>query len=153
MLGAFSPAALTLFVSATVVANAATSASTTTNPGPVVTSSAPAVPAPHDLRRTSDRNACLSHGGGSYCQDASHFRKPVLIWEWKGNLDAIDGFRLYQVTGGRTLAKQIPALLNQQITWGIQRARAGQCFVATAYAGSQESADSNQWCAPYTVAP
>jgi len=152
MLRAFFLAALMLFVLTAAAVDATTAPSTSASPG-AVTSGAPALAAPHDLRSTTDRNACVSHGGGSYCQNASHFRKPVLIWEWKGTLNAIDGFRLYELTGGRTVAKQIPALLNQQIIWGVQSARAGNCFVVTAYAGSHESADSNQWCAPYTVVP
>jgi len=146
---------LTLFVSATAAVLASTSPTPSSAPASASPATAPnaTLPAPYNLRRTTNRNDCLSHGGGSYCQNPSHFNAPVLIWAWKGNFSAIDGFRVYKVTGGRTLAKQVLAFLNQRVAWGISDVHAGFCFVVTAYKGTQESADSNTWCAPYTVVP
>ena len=145
-------AASALRAPASPTPSTASPAASPTPEAPMTAPSASILPAPYDLRRTTNRNDCRSHGGGSFCQNPSHLNKPVLIWEWKGNPSSLDGFRLYMLTGGRTLINQIPALLNQQIVFAYT-AHAGQCFVVTAYKGAHESADSNKWCAPYTVAP
>lgn len=125
----------------------AASSSTTANAHALV----PLLAAPYNLRRTSDKNECFSHGGGAYCQDQSQLRQTVLIWEWNGNLSSIGGFRFYKLTGGRHLDVQIPSGVNQKITWDAWTARPGTCFVVTAYTATQESADSNKYCVPYTV--
>jgi hypothetical protein len=130
----------------------ASSTTTTTQQNPAVVQPVGIV-APHDLRRTTDKNECFAHGGGVYCQDASQLRQPVLIWEWNGNLTTIDGFHLYKVTGGRSLAQDIPARLNQKITWSAWTAKPGTCYVVTAYKAQSESADSNKWCAPFVIEP
>ena len=150
----FLPVFLALLLSTTATLNAATSPIPSTAPvtTPMMAPNAPPLPTPFNLRRTTNRTDCVSHGGGSYCQNPSHLQKPVLIWEWKGNTNGLGGFRLYRLTGGRTLVNQLPALLNQQIVFA-STAHAGQCFVVTAYNGAQESPDSNKWCAPYTVVP
>ena len=136
-------------LSATALASSTT---TTTQQNPAVVQPVGIV-APHDLRRTTDKNECFAHGGGAYCQDASQLRQPVLIWEWNGNLTTIDGFHLYKVTGGRSLAQDIPARLNQKITWSAWTAKPGTCYVVTAYKAQSESADSNKWCAPFVIGP
>ena len=124
---------------------------TTTTSGAATRNVQAVIVAPYNLRRTTDKNECFAHGGGVYCQDPSQLRQPVLIWEWNGNLSTIDGFHLYKVTGGRTLAQDIPSRLNQKITWSAWTAKPGTCYVVTAYKGQAESADSNKWCVPFVV--
>jgi hypothetical protein len=138
--------AFALWVAMNAPADAASS-STTTNAHPLV----PYLAAPYNLRRTSDKNECFSHGGGAYCQDQSQLRQTVLIWEYNGSLSTIDGFRFYKLTGGRHLDVQIPSAINQKITWDAWTAKPGTCFAVTAYKGTQESADSNHYCVPFVV--
>jgi hypothetical protein len=129
-------------------ANAATTTTSTTTNTHVL---APMIAAPYNLRRTTDKNECFSHGGGAYCQDQSQLRQPVLIWEWNGNLSSIDGFRFYKVTGGRHLDVTISSNLNQKITWDAWTAHPGTCFAVTAFKGTTESSDSNKYCMPFVV--
>jgi len=154
-----SSSASLLFVACSLISltapsfGSSTTTTTTTTGGAATRNVGAVIVAPYNLRRTTDKNECFAHGGGVYCQDPSQLRQPVLIWEWNGNLTTIDGFHLYKVTGGRTLAQDIPSRLNQKITWSAWTAKPGTCYVVTAYKAQSESADSNKWCAPFVIEP
>jgi len=111
-----------------------------------------ALPAPYDLRRTTDTTECFAYGGGGHCTDPQPFREAVLIWEWKGNANypAVDGYRFYQ-KGHSTPDVDIPVRLNQQITWDAWGKPVLSCFYVTAYVGTRESSPSNTWCIAPTV--
>jgi len=111
-----------------------------------------AVPAPYDLRRTTDKDECFAHGGGGHCTDPQPFREAVLIWEWKGNTNypTVDGYRFYQ-KGHSAPDVDIPVRLNQQITWDAWGKPVNSCFYVTAYVGTRESSPSNAWCISPTV--
>ena len=103
------------------------------------------VPAPFMLRATTSIDECRGHGGTVYC--SVKVTSPLLIWEWISNSETANGFRLYNVTGNRTLSMEIPST-RQRIAGDILDAEPGTCWVVTAYASNVESADSNRWCPP-----
>lgn len=105
---------------------------------------------PAQLPTQAEKDDCFKHGGGGHCTDPYPFRSYVVVWDY-GSLSTVDGFRFYQVSGGRKLLSNIPTRVPQTITWSAWGARMGTCFVVTAYAGSRESADSNRFCIPYTA--
>ncbi|MBV8171656.1 MAG: hypothetical protein JO219_06980 [Candidatus Eremiobacteraeota bacterium] len=148
--------ALVLAASARLGAAATTTTTNTTQSHPQVQLAA--IPTPANLRAIplsqnqlptqTEKDQCYAHGGGGHCTDPYPFRSYVLIWDFT-NLSAVDGFRFYQVSGGRTMLSDIPTRVPQTITWAAWGKRAGTCFVVTAYQGSRESADSNKFCIPF----
>lgn len=86
---------------------------------------------------------CKRHGGTVYC--SVRITTTLLIWEWIGNTATADGFKVYNVTGTRTLSTEIPSA-HQRIAGDLLDAQPGACWVVTAFAGNVESADSNRFC-------
>ena len=110
---------------------------------------------PSNLTYTNSPQVCADHakglGGALVCSGIIASAKVLpLVWTWvpctaAGCVTKIDGYHIYRLQGRfRQLADTQP---DQNMTIrGISPFAKTDCFVATAYRGSQESVPSNSWC-------
>jgi hypothetical protein len=140
-------------------------------PHTVIPATANPLPPPTNLTYTNDPTVCKAHipglGAALVCPGlmASAVTLP-LVWNWQpcanpGCIATPDGYHIYRVTksfstlqmiyrGGQTLVDTQP---DPTITIrGISPYSKTDCFVVTAFKGSQESAASNEWCGASNLA-
>ncbi|HEU4777452.1 MAG TPA: hypothetical protein VFS95_11545, partial [Telluria sp.] len=113
----------------------------------------PPPPAPTNLHLTKDVNECAAAAGGKLlafiCDAAIKANGQVLVFDWQGGADEIDGYRLYDTVNGQPMIKDtkfhsaqrafiIPAMGGVKLD--------DYCFKVRAFDGERESAPSNTVC-------
>lgn len=130
--------------------------------GPAVRAVAGGIAAPQHLAYSNSPQVCAAHihglGAALVCPGIIASAKVLpLVWDWapchaNGCLSQIEGYHIYRLpTGGyrnvsrsRTLADSQP---DQNTTIrGISPFSKTDCFLVTAYKGTEESEASNVWC-------
>jgi hypothetical protein len=126
----------------------------------------PAVPIapPVNLTYTNDPSVCTKHtglAGALICPPLlTAATSVVLVWDWpncgtKDCTSVVDGYRVYQVTQGAivgNMARMATRKLVGTQTNADETIKAiapftkTDCYVVTAYKGSEESKDSNTFC-------
>ena len=152
-----------------VTGPASPSYETRAKPGPlspvVVPSGASNIPPPQRLTYTNSPQVCAAHihglGAALVCPGIIAGATVLpLVWDWtpcttRGCPSRIDGYHIYRVTGfrpnNRTISFDTRHLVDTQpdantTIRGISPFSKTDCFVVTAFRGSQESASSNMWC-------
>lgn len=113
----------------------------------------PPLPAPTNLHLTKDVNECAAAAGGKLlafiCDAAIKANGQVLVFDWQGGPDEIDGYRLYDTVNGSTMLKDTKFHAAQRAF--IIPAMGGvklddYCFKVRAFDGERESAPSNTVC-------
>ena len=110
-------------------------------------------PAPQNLRQPGGMQDCRDHAGaagGLVCATVYGPSGQGLALIWDAYSEKVDGFKLYTIRGTRkAISPQINANGNGSTfgyVGGSSSSFSGQCFVVTAYSGTNESADSKPFC-------
>jgi len=111
----------------------------------------PAVPT--NVRNANGVQDCAAHVGllGAFvCTDLIRSGRMLLVWDWQAGFgpDAIDGYRVYRVDGGKRLVytradKKDITLFDVALPAG---GYVGTCYAVSAYAGTSESTLSSTFC-------
>jgi hypothetical protein len=122
------------------------------------------VAAPLNLVYTNDPAVCTAHAGlagALICPSLISSQSALpLVWNWQpctltSCVSAVDGFHIYRVTntwsGLNVIHLATRTLVDTQsdptlTVRGISPYNKTDCYVVTAYKGSTESPDSNEWC-------
>lgn len=130
--------------------------------GPAVRTVAGGIAAPQHLAYSNSPQVCAAHihglGAALVCPGIIASAKVLpLVWDWapchvNGCLSQIEGYHIYRVPAGnyRHLDRS-PTLVDSQpdqntTIRGISPFSKTDCFLVTAYKGSEESEPSNVWC-------
>jgi len=108
------------------------------------------VPPPYNLANTTDPHVCKQHGGfaGVFCIQAVPDKYLILIWDWDPNdrWPAIDGYHVYDVTGGGKTRVQDQTNPQATIEFFKPGSFTGKCYAVSAYKGANESPTSASFC-------
>jgi hypothetical protein len=138
----------------------------------VISHYGPTIAAPSNFWYTNDPTVCVNHAGllaSLVCPGMlADGTTLLLVWDWNPNscangncVTSIDGFHIYSVTSGGSSGQYavLPTrtLVDTQsdpsyTLRGIKPFSTGQCFVATAFKGKNESPDSWSYCVPANLA-
>ena len=108
------------------------------------------VPPPYNVGSTTDPHVCGKHGGlaGVFCIQAVPDKYLILIWDWEPNdkWPSIDGYHIYDVTGGGKMRVQDQTNPQATIEFFKPGSFTGKCYAVSAYKGTHESASSASFC-------
>jgi hypothetical protein len=109
------------------------------------------VPTPYNLKSTTDPHVCAAHGGfaGVFCIQAVPDKYLILVWNWDPNdkWPAIDGYHVYDVTGGGKARVQDQTNPQATVEFFKPGSYTGKCYAVSAYKGANESRLSAAVCA------
>src|SRR5215470_1569668 len=109
------------------------------------------VPPPYNLASTTDPHVCPQHGGfaGVLCIQAVPDKYLILVWDWSPNdkWPAIDGYHVYDVTGGPKTRVQDQTNPQATVEFFKPGSYTGKCYAVSAYKGTNESGLSASVCA------
>lgn len=108
------------------------------------------IPMPTNLKSTTDPQECGRHGGlaGLFCIQAVPDHYLILVWDWQPNdkWPSIDGYHIYDVTGGGKTHVQDQTNPQATVEFFKPGSFAGKCYAVSAYKGATESETSISFC-------
>jgi hypothetical protein len=109
------------------------------------------VPPPFNLMSTTDPKVCGKHGGlaGLFCIQAVPDKYLILVWNWTPNerWPSIDGYHVYDVTGGGKIHVQDQTNPQATVEFFKPGTYESKCYAVSAYKGTAESPTSESFCA------